>query len=100
MTQNKCHPIKPGRTVSIFVDDACGQTFLEGRAIVEAPGDQPHVYRVRFHGERILRHRFVKPDWQRVPPPSLQFLNQFRDTTALPSIDDFFPNHFANGEQS
>lgn len=92
MSRDDLRSMAPGQTVSIFGCRASGQPYLEGQATIEASGDRPHFYRVRFHGERVTRLRFVNPDWQQDPAHSLALLIQFWRATASPSFDEFFPD--------
>jgi len=86
------HPLKLGAVVAVFGLSASGRPYLESFAQVRSRYDAPHFYRVRFKGERVLRVRFINPEWQRDPERSLALLLSFWDATMSPSFDEFFPN--------
>jgi hypothetical protein len=85
--------VKIGDTVTVFALDLAGRPFIEGCALIEAACAQPHLYRVRFLGEKTIRTRFVHPDWQDEPERCLTLLRQFWQAGASPpSFDEFFPD--------
>jgi hypothetical protein len=90
MPQEDFHPLPIGQTVYIFGLNASGCPFCEGQASISAIDSQPHYYRVRFRGDRVMRIRFVHPDFQGDPTRSLTLLTEFWRANTSPSFDDFF----------
>jgi hypothetical protein len=96
--KHSSHPLKLGDAVAVFGLSASGRPYLEGLAQIRSRYDAPHFYRVRFKGERVLRTRFINPNWQRNPERSLALLLAFWDATASPSFDEFFPHDRSRAE--
>jgi hypothetical protein len=98
---NLTRPIKAGDTVAVLSLGASGLPYFEGRATVVEQCREPHLFRVQFTGERVLRTRFVAPNWQSDPESSLAILVAFWRTSQLPEFEDFFPDdHSSLGETS
>jgi hypothetical protein len=78
-----------GDIVAVFGCRPQTGPFLEGWAYVGACCPVPHLYRVRFYGERVVRVRFVHPDWQSDVERSLALLIEFWRASE-PAVEDFY----------
>ena len=96
--KHSSHPLKLGAVVAVFGLSASGRPYLESFAQVRSRYDAPHFYLVRFKGERVLRIRFINPEWQLDPEHSLALLLSFWDATMSPSFDEFFPDNLPSVE--
>ncbi len=87
------HPFKPGETVIVFAFGPTGIPLIEGRATIIDCSLVPHHYRVRFQDERLIRTRFVHPDWQRDPNRCNALLAAFwRSCGPHAWMEDFYPD--------
>lgn len=86
------HPMQIGDACAVFGCGSSGIPYYEGTATIHDRCARPHHYRVRFIGERILRTRFINPEWQRHSERSLALLLAFWRAGQSESFDEFFPD--------
>jgi hypothetical protein len=85
--------LRKGDVVTVFGIGSSGP-YIEGRAVVRGAGRRLQFFRVVFASERVIRTRFVHPDWQEDPERSLRLLIAFWEASvAPPEIDEFFPTN-------
>jgi hypothetical protein len=97
--KNALHPMKVGDPVAVFALNPFGEPYLEGWAFIRANCIQPHHYRIRFYGERVVRTRFVNPDWQQEPRRSYALLRDFWRASNESYLDEFFPDENASEQE-
>jgi hypothetical protein len=90
--------MQEGDACAVFGCDPSGIAYHEGTATIHDCCAEPHQYRVRFIGERVLRTRFINPDWQRDPERSLALLLAFWRASKSGSFDEFFPDDLRNAK--
>jgi hypothetical protein len=83
--------IKTGDVVGVFGFRPGVGMYFEGLARVDSICSAANTFRVRFHSERMLKTRFVHPEWKTDAESSFALLNEFWRTNMLPEFDDFFP---------